>query len=94
MSILRELLVLRVKKKGIYFDKWLKQAFYEMPSDIAKSQVKNTLPSTESVHPYVDSSDWRGNLKKVLLAKNLPTLKDDALRKKELLDYREIDQLD
>lgn len=83
-----------VVAQGIYFDKWLKQAFYEMPSDIAKSQVKNTLPSTESVHPYVDSSDWRGNLKKVLLAKNLPTLKDDALRKKELLDYREIDQLD
>ncbi|MGX2970920.1 ATPase, T2SS/T4P/T4SS family [Helicobacter sp. T3_23-1059] len=77
--------------QGIYFDKELKEAFYEMPLFAGSSANKNDNAKSNQ---RLDSSDWRGNLKMALLAKNLPTLKDDALRKKQWLDYKEITQLD
>ena len=77
--------------QGIYFDKELKEAFYEMP--IFAGSSANKIDNAKS-NQRLDSSDWRGNLKMALLAKNLPTLKDDALRKKQWLDYKEIAQLD
>ena len=77
--------------QGIYFDKELKEAFYEMPIFAGSSANKINNAKTNQ---RLDSSDWRGNLKMALLAKNLPTLKDDALRKKQWLDYKEIAQLD
>lgn len=76
--------------QGIYFDKELKEAFYEMPLLAGSTDKSENAKSSQNL----DSSDWRGNLKKALLGKNLPTLKDDALRKKQWLDYKEIDQLD
>lgn len=76
--------------QGIYFDNELKKAFYEMPFLAGSTDKSEDTKSNQ----MLDSSDWRGNLKKALMAKNLPTLKDDALRKKQWLDYKEIAQLD
>lgn len=72
--------------QGIYFDESLKKLFYEVPSG-------KDCGDLASAFGRVDFSDWRGNLKRALGNKNLPTLKDDAMRKKHLLDYKEIAQL-
>lgn len=74
--------------QGIYFDEGLKKLFYEVPSQSSKD-----CGDLSSAFGGVDFSDWRGNLKRALGNKNLPTLKDDAMRKKHLLDYKEISQL-
>lgn len=73
--------------QGIYFDEGLKKLFYEVPSG-------KDCGDLVSAFGGVDFSDWRGNLKRALGNKNLPTLKDDAMRKKHLLDYKEIAQLE
>lgn len=42
----------------------------------------------------LDSGDWRTSLRHALLAREIPTLKSQAMKKREIIDWREIENIE
>lgn len=70
-----------VVAQNLFIDEELRRVFWE-GNTIAESSVAS------------DASHWRIALRRALLARNLPTLKQSALQKRDIIDWREIEALD
>lgn len=83
--------------QSMFVDEELKRVFWQAGASVNRgggNGGSGVAGANMGAGGELDSGDWRTSLRHALLARNLPTLKSQAMKKREIIDWREIENIE